>query len=60
MSVLSHQPCGRAATNELKKYGGSRLLNFLRPDLHNRHGQAGTGTHLSKATVPLLNHGAPT
>lgn len=31
----------RVADNEMKKYGGSRLLNSLRPDLHNHHGHVG-------------------
>ena len=25
----------------MKKYGGSRLLNSLRPDVHNHHGRVG-------------------
>lgn len=47
------------ATNEIKKYGGSRLLNFLRPDLHNRRSRAGTGARLSKNTLSLLRARSP-
>lgn len=41
------------AANEIKKYGGSRPLNFLRPDLHSRRRPCWDGSDLSKHTVPF-------
>lgn len=42
MSICPSSPAACVATNEVKKYGGSRLLNFLWLDLHNHRGRAGT------------------
>ena len=43
MSVLAW-----VAADEVKKYGGSRLLNFLRLDLHNYGRRAGTEAPVCK------------
>lgn len=46
---ISAAPC--VTTNEMKKHGGSRLLNASCPDLHNRHSRAGTG-HVCLKILP--------
>lgn len=59
MSVCPSSPAACVATNEVKKYGGSRLLNFLWLDLHNHRGRAGT-EHICLKILCLPSHLAQT